>query len=131
MSGSSDTETKRAGASAILVVEDDEDMREVMEMMLEGLGRKILLARSVSHAASVAEGQDIALVISDLGLPDESGLVLLGRLGLQGKVPAISLSGYSSDADIRASRAAGFSEHLVKPVTPDALLGLVRRILAA
>ena len=113
----------------ILVVEDDADMGEVMELILEPLGFKTLLAQSVREAVEVASGKHLGLVISDLGLPGESGLKLPGALGCIGKVPAISLSGYSSDADIRASREAGFVEHLVKPVTPEKLLEVVRRML--
>lgn len=119
--------------TTILLVEDDADMVEVMEMMLAPLGLKIVSAGTVKEAVVVAQGEELALIISDLGLPGASGLGLLRALGLVGEggasVPAIALSGYSSDADIRASREAGFAEHLVKPVMPDALLSLVRRLL--
>jgi DNA-binding response OmpR family regulator len=111
------------------VVEDDPDMREVMEFMLQQLGCKIVLAESVEDARNVAAGEDLGLIVSDLGLPGESGLSLLTALGLKGKVPAVALSGYSSDEDVMASREAGFTEHLVKPVTPDKLLEVVRRVM--
>lgn len=117
------------GERVILVVEDDADMSEVMELILENLGHKILVARSVREAVTVASRAALGLVISDLGLPGESGLGLLAALNCKGKVPAIALSGYSSDADMRASREAGFVEHLVKPVTPDRLLAVARRML--
>lgn len=130
--GASSPELGRGGGGGdrvILVVEDDADMSEVMELILENLGYTILVARSVQEAVAVAGGATIGLVISDLGLPGESGLRLLAALGCKGKVPAIALSGYSSDADMRASREAGFGEHLVKPVTPERLLAVVRRML--
>jgi CheY-like chemotaxis protein len=113
----------------ILVVEDDSDMREVMEFMLEQLGRGVVLAGSVEEAASAAKSENISLIISDLGLPGQSGLDLLKVLGAKGKVPAIALSGYGAEEDVRASRAAGFTEHLVKPVTPDKLLDAVRKLI--
>jgi CheY-like chemotaxis protein len=113
----------------ILVVEDDSDMREVMEFMLEQLGRGVVLAGSVEEAASAAKSENISLIISDLGLPGQSGLDLLKVLGWKGKVPAIALSGYGAEEDVRASRAAGFTEHLVKPVTPDKLLDAVRKLI--
>ncbi len=121
---------------SILVVEDDVDMLEVMEMMLAPLGLPIVSAGSVKEAVRAANGRNLALVISDLGLPGESGLGLLRALGLtsptsggSSRVPAIALSGYSAEADVRATREAGFSEHLVKPVMPDKLLDVVRRMV--
>lgn len=113
----------------ILVVEDDPDMREVMEFMLEQLGVGVVLAGSVEEAAAAAKTAQISLIISDLGLPGQSGLDLINVLGCRGKTPAIALSGYGAEEDVRASRAAGFTEHLVKPVTPEKLLEAVRRLI--
>jgi CheY-like chemotaxis protein len=113
----------------ILVVEDDSDMREVMEFMLEQLGVGVVLAGSVEEAATAAKTAKVSLIISDLGLPGQSGLDLLRVLGCTGKIPAIALSGYGAEEDVRASRAAGFTEHLVKPVTPDKLLDAVRKLI--
>lgn len=112
----------------ILVVEDDPDMREVMEFMLEQIGFKVVLAGSVEEAAAEARSTQIGLIISDLGLPGQSGLALLNVLGCKGTIPAIALSGYGAEEDVQASRAAGFNEHLVKPVTPDKLYEAVRRL---
>ena len=113
----------------ILVVEDDSDMREVMEFMLEQLGVGVVLAGSVEEAAAAAKNQKVSLIISDLGLPGQSGLDLIRVLGCKGTIPAIALSGYGAEEDVRASRAAGFTEHLVKPVTPDKLLEAVRKLI--
>jgi CheY-like chemotaxis protein len=135
-----DRETQGAGPGAqpsadsegkILVVEDDSDMREVMEFMLEQVGRGVVLAGSVEEAATAAKNTRFSLIISDLGLPGQSGLALLDVLGCKGKVPAIALSGYGAEEDVRASRGAGFTEHLVKPVTPDKLLEAVRRLIGS
>jgi CheY-like chemotaxis protein len=113
----------------ILVVEDDADMREVMAFMLEQLGVSVVLAGSVEEAESAAKATEFSLIISDLGLPGQSGLALPRALGCVGKIPAIALSGYGAEEDVQASRAAGFTEHLVKPVTPDKLFEAVRRLL--
>lgn len=104
-------------------------MREVMEIMLEQVGKGVVLAGSVEEAASAAKTATISLIISDLGLPGQSGLDLLRVLGCKGKIPAIALSGYGAEEDVRASRAAGFSEHLVKPVTPERLLEAVHKLI--
>lgn len=128
-SGARQSPVPTGRGSTILVVEDDADMREVMEIMLQQLGCKIVLAESVEDARNVAAGESLGLIVSDLGLPGESGLSLLTALGLKGKVPAVALSGYSSDEDVMATREAGFTEHLVKPVTPDKLLEVVKRLM--
>jgi CheY-like chemotaxis protein len=113
----------------ILVVEDDADMREVMAFMLEQLGVTVVLAGSVEEAEAAAKATEFTLIISDLGLPGQSGLALPRALGCVGKIPAIALSGYGAEEDVQASRAAGFTEHLVKPVTPDKLFEAVRRVI--
>ncbi len=118
-----------ASEGKILVVEDDSDMREVMAFRLEQLGVGVVLAGSVEEAATAAKTERCALILSDLGLPGRSGLDLLNELGCRGKTPAIALSGYGAEEDVQASRAAGFTEHLVKPVTPDKLLDAVRKII--
>jgi CheY-like chemotaxis protein len=64
---------------------------------------------------AAAEGS-FDLVISDIELPDGSGLELMQRLGGGVEMPGIALSGFGSDDDIQMSKAAGFSEHLTKPV---------------
>lgn len=117
------------GPPKILVVEDDADMREVMEFMLEQLGVAVVLAGSVEEAEAAAKTAEFSLIISDLGLPGQSGLALPRALGSKGKIPAIALSGYGAEEDVQASRAAGFTEHLVKPVTPDKLFEAVRRLI--
>ena len=54
--------------------------------------------------------------MSDLGLPDGSGLTLLGELRRTCDVPAIALSGYGMEEDVKESRAVGYDEHLTKPI---------------
>ena len=118
-----------SSADTILLVEDDDDMGDMLEFVLRQFGFKIVRARSVEEAQTATHGEEIGLIISDLGLPGASGLSLLEALGSKGQVPAIALSGYGSEEDVEASRAMGFAEHLVKPVMPDKLRSVVRRLL--
>ncbi len=67
-------------------------------------------------------------VISDLGLPDGNGLDLMREIQRQSPVPAIALSGYGMEDDLRQTRAAGFSAHLVKPVNVDQLRQLLDQL---
>ncbi len=83
---------------------------------------------SVKSAFAALDSERFDLLVSDIGLPDGSGLEIMrhGRdhLGLKG----IALSGYGTDQDGRASKEAGFTHHLVKPSDLGRLVDLVRRM---
>ncbi len=84
------------------------------------------------HAAVEAVRQTpVDLIVSDLGLPDGSGLDLLGALRRICDVPAVALSGYGMEEDVQQSRAAGYDEHLTKPVDFPLLSRVIDRLLAA
>lgn len=112
----------------ILLVEDHEDTREVMRQLLQRRGHVVLVARSVATALAVVDdGEQVDLLISDLGLPDGSGLDLMKSIRSRLPLRAIALSGYGMEEDHRRSREAGFQEHLVKPVNfPDLLRAIDR-----
>jgi signal transduction histidine kinase len=113
-------EPAAGGSLRILLVEDHPDTAAAMAELLEILGHRVTVARDVASGLTAAEqalaGSGLDLVISDIGLPDGSGLdlmrVLSDRYGLRG----IALSGYGTEKDVHESRAAGFSLHLTKPV---------------
>jgi len=112
----------------ILFVEDHEDTARV-------LGRVLKNARfDVSHAGNLAQARELArtrrfdLVISDVGLPDGSGLDLMRGLRETQGLTGIALSGFGTDEDVAASKAAGFAEHLIKPVDWDRLRGAIERL---
>jgi two-component system CheB/CheR fusion protein len=109
----------------LLLVEDHADTAEAMADLLRDRGHEVTVARCVTDAlaragASGATG-GFDLVVSDLGLPDGSGLELMRELaGLYG-LPGIALSGYGTEEDVRRSLEAGFARHLTKPVNIHAL----------
>lgn len=117
-------------ALRILLVDDHRDTAESLAMLLQQRGFEVLLADSVASAIEqAARGFDV--LVSDLGLPDGNGHELVERLAARGPLRAIALSGYASDADVAASRAAGFEAHLVKPVEPARLVRLIEKVAAA
>ena len=71
------------------------------------------------------------MIVSDLGLPDGSGLVLLAELRRIRDVPALALSGYGMEEDVTKSRVAGFDEHLTKPIDFPLFMSTVGRLLAS
>jgi two-component system CheB/CheR fusion protein len=100
----------------ILVVEDHPDTAHLMARLLTKAGHTVRLAHTVAEAAAAIEQESFHLLISDIGLPDGSGLDVIERLRTKSPVPAIALSGYGMEHDVSRSKAAGFSVHLVKPV---------------
>ena len=101
----------------ILLVEDHGDTARIMQRLLSADGHKVETAADVTSALKLAGGQTFDLLLSDLGLPDGTGLDLMRALRAQGStLPGIALSGYGQEQDIVQSRGAGFAAHLVKPV---------------
>lgn len=113
----------------ILLVEDHADTAEAMADLLRAVGHRVETAGSVTQALAVAAdgpgGFD--LVLSDLGLPDGSGLELMRELSARYGWKGIALSGYGMEEDVRQSLAAGFQAHLTKPVNVQALKAAIRR----
>ena len=120
-----------ASALRLLLVEDNEPTLQVMADLLELAGHDVKPAATVRAARELAASHTFDLVVSDLGLPDGSGFDLMRELreryGLQG----IAVSGFGMEEDLRRSRAAGFHEHLVKPVDIDKLKAAIARAAAA
>ena len=100
----------------ILLVEDHVDTLRIMARMLRGFGYTVRTARGVDEAIEVAEHEAFDLLISDIGLPDGSGLDLMSRLKSRYGTVGIALSGFGHEEDFRNSLTAGFMTHLVKPV---------------
>jgi PAS domain S-box-containing protein len=114
----------------ILVVEDDEDTRELLKTILGRCGAKVrAVASSDAAMAEIAKGIPDVL-ISDIGMPGESGYDLIRKVrSLEpeqgGRVPAVALTAYAAAADRRRALLAGFQTHLAKPVEPDELLAVI------
>ena len=116
----------------VLVVDDDADTRETLTAILEHFGARAMAAGSADegYAAFAAERPDILL--SDLAMPYQDGYDLIRRIRTElhaDTVPAAALSAYA-DAEHRSrSLAAGFQEHLAKPVDPTTLAMALARLV--
>lgn len=121
-----------APASAeVLLVEDHEDTARVLRRILEHAGYRVAHAASLAAACELASKRQFDLVISDLGLPDGSGLDLMKTLRAEHALVGIALSGFGTGDDVAASSAAGFAEHLTKPVDWPELRSAIERLLAS
>jgi PAS domain S-box-containing protein len=112
----------------LLLVEDNEDAAEAMRLSLEGLGYRVTHVGTRADALSVARDRHFDVVLTDLGLPDGSGIDV-GR-ALCDSCPVIALSGYGAPSDVERSTRAGFAGHVVKPADPSAVHSLLQRVLA-
>ena len=106
----------------LLVVEDHAPTREMLVQLLKRAGYQVIAAGSVEEALKVSDGQALDAILSDLGLPDGTGLELMAKLQkLRPGLPGIAVSGFGTEADLLRSREVGFARHLVKPVDFDEL----------
>lgn len=125
------TGTDRAGgAIRILLVDDHEDTNMVLKLLLQRKGYQVFTAHDVRSALEVAAANEFDVLVSDIGLPDGSGLELMRALLERYAIKGIALSGFGMEDDIRRSREAGFSEHLVKPVNPQRLQEVIQQVSA-
>ncbi len=112
----------------VLLVEDHGDTAETMVSMLAMAGHQVSTAGDAATALQAIDQDRFDVLVSDLGLPDRSGLELMRELRARGhSLPAIALSGYGQESDKEESRAAGFCAHLVKPADPHRLLETIER----
>jgi PAS domain S-box-containing protein len=116
----------------ILLAEDNGDTLRILSRLLRSRGHTVSATSGVEDALRTAEADGpFDLVISDIGLPDGSGLELMSRLRAARPTPGIALSGYGTEDDLRKSREAGFDTHLTKPVDFSTLEAAIRRVARA
>lgn len=113
----------------IFLVEDHADIARAMAMYLQASGYDVRHAGDVRSARALARDNDSDIVVIDLGLPDGNGWDLLRELARTGTFKAIAMSGYNTDEDRARSKAAGFAEHLAKPLSPEELEAALERVM--
>ena len=114
----------------LLIVEDNEPTRATMKRLLERSGYRVCTAATVSEALAVASANKCDVLVSDLGLPDGSGLDLMREIHQRYGWPGIALTGYGMEEDIRRVTECGFRAHLVKPIDIAQLRMTIERLLA-
>ena len=112
----------------ILVVEDDADSLSALSRLIRMTGHVALPAGTAADALNLARSQQCDLVVSDVGLPDRSGLELMRELRSLYEIPGIAVSGYTDAADVDECERAGFARHLKKPVDFQELLDTVEEL---
>lgn len=122
----------------VLVVDDEEDARELSVMILAQAGAKTLTADSVAKAmfmlAALPSEQYPEVVISDLSMPDEDGYSLIRQLRqlspeCGGRIPVIALTAFGRMEDRIRVLGAGFKTHLTKPVEAEELVTVIASLV--
>lgn len=100
----------------LMVVEDHAPTLQVIARMLRRAGHSVKTASSLAQARELATRETFDAVLSDVGLPDGTGVELMTELRANHGLRGIALSGYGMEEDVKRSLEAGFVAHLVKPV---------------
>ncbi|HNS20737.1 MAG TPA: response regulator [Sedimentisphaerales bacterium] len=118
--------------AAILVVDDEEDIRELVELNLDREGYRVLTCETGEQALAVARAQTPDLIVLDLMLPGIDGLEVCKRLKanptLQ-QIPVVMLTAKGEESDIVAGLELGADDYITKPFSGKVLVARVRRLL--
>jgi PAS domain S-box-containing protein len=117
----------------VLVVEDDEDTRLMLVRALEHHGATVAAVGSAAAALDALRSQSPHVVVSDIGMPGEDGYSLMmrirsGEIEQCRDVPAIAITAFVQPEDRHRVLAAGFQDHMTKPIDPMAMLRTVREL---
>ncbi|ACC81945.1 hybrid sensor histidine kinase/response regulator [Nostoc punctiforme] len=118
----------------VLVVDDEADTRNFLSFMFEEYGAIATAVASVDEALAVLEQAKADILISDIGMSEQDGYTLIRKLrSLEpekgGCMPAIALTAYTREEDRLEALAAGFQQHLSKPIDPTKLIAMVASVL--
>jgi PAS domain S-box-containing protein len=115
-----------------LVVEDDRDARELTKRILTDAGAKVIEAANAEAALKCIMGTSANFLISDIGMAGKDGYQLIRSLRGRGfgadVLPALALTAFARNQDRADALAAGFQDHVVKPIDPSTLISRVSRL---
>jgi CheY-like chemotaxis protein len=116
----------------VLVVEDNTDAAESLRSLLSMCGFQVVVAHTSQEGLETARKLEPDIVLCDIGLPDSDGYTV-GSVLRQSSATAgallIAVTGYGEPHDRRRALAAGFDQHLVKPLDPRVLFGELQTLM--
>jgi PAS domain S-box-containing protein len=118
----------------VLLVEDDDDSRKLLATMLKRYGARVTAAKSAKEALSVFDGGLPDVMISDIGMPEQDGYELIRKVRAMppergGLIPAIALTGYASKKDRERALAAGYHQHIAKPIEQADMIAAIAKLV--
>ena len=114
----------------ILLVDDHPDTCIALERLLVRRGHLVAATPNMRSAMEAATRNQFDLLISDIALPDGTGIELISCLRAIKPIRGIAISGFGMNGDVERSLTAGFSEHLVKPIKVEKLEAAIDRVMA-
>lgn len=118
---SSTAPKKKPYRARLLLVEDSDSTRGALQKLLIARNFDVSAASSVADAWALVERSKFDVLVSDIGLPDGDGFLLMRELKDRYGMSGIALTGFDLDDDFKLSKEAGFSIHLTKPVEASVL----------
>src|SRR5215467_5450637 len=120
---------------SILVVEDDDDTRDLLKVLLETQGAFVTATPSVMKALQAYDQSRPNVIVADIGMPDYNGYTLIGRVRARDRekgkiVPAIALTAFTTAIDRDTVLSAGFQIHMPKPFEPNRLISVIADLAA-
>jgi PAS domain S-box-containing protein len=117
----------------VLVLDDEQDARDLVKAALEEAGASVTLAQSSAEALNAIRLQQPDVIVSDIGMPDEDGYVFIRKLRELsreegGRIPAVALTAYARAEDRKKALVAGFQNHAAKPIEPQELMMVIANL---
>lgn len=117
----------------VLLVDDEDDTRDLIAFILEQSGAEVIQVASAMEALQAIPQFQPNLLLSDIGMPDVDGYMLMRQIRAMlpelGGMPAIALTAYAGEVDYQQAIAAGFQQHITKPVEPAKLIRAIANLI--
>ena len=118
----------------VLVVEDDQDARDVVNACLERAGFEVRVAESAAEALKSVDTWRPDIIVSDISMPEVDGYEFIRQLRALpdeqgGRVPALALTAYARLEDAARAMSSGYQGHIAKPINPNELVAAIRNLL--
>ena len=113
----------------VLVIEDHGPSRDALARVLESVGAEAITAASTRAASALLDRSPVAVIVSDVAMPDEDGCAFLQRLRARGvTTPAVALSALARPEDAARAMASGFQIHLAKPAESQRIVDAIAQL---